>query len=543
MEELKAEDISQSTVLSRTDVCEGQLPHIFFHAPRDDRSEIHFDPTLHDRAVLKELFDQEWEASRIYIWPVLFILAGAFFTDGWIGNSHWPFPLLFFETLFGALSLMVILAVLSWFIWTTSRIGQPNCITFLDTGLELKNLEVKSASRFIYWSQIVRAYISKSENGRIGPLQLELYPESSRQVPQPVLLPLAAFGPKNLEKLLSGLKRHLTPEHVDESILAELRRLHAKAESKIVSYPAATAASEPSYTSLWLSVLQNSRARVKSSVLEAGAKLQEGSYVIVSKLGVGGQGTVYLANAYVPEEPYARVALKEFILPAHAGEEAVRRVALEVEREASLLSRLKHPQIVRMIDSFVEDWRIYLVQEYLEGNSLQNVVARDGHLDITPAIQFGIQMCDVLDYLHTQSPPVVHRDFTPPNLMLCMDGKLRLIDFNVAFQAEFNSGKTIVGKRNYIPPEQFRGQACAASDIYALGGTLYFILTGRDPEPLSQSLPAKARPEIDQVLNQIVAKATALEAQERYATVKELAQDLERLKLAKEARATTFPSC
>jgi eukaryotic-like serine/threonine-protein kinase len=137
-------------------------------------------------------------------------------------------------------------------------------------------------------------------------------------------------------------------------------------------------------------------------------------------------------------------------------------------------------------------------------------------------------MCNALNYLHNLVPPIVHRDFTPHNLMMCTDGRVRLIDFNVAFQPELNTGKTIVGKRNYIPPEQFRGQASIESDIYALGGTLFFLLTGRDPEPLSQSFPINVLPELKEELNQIVARATALAIEERYRSVEELSGDLEK---------------
>jgi Protein kinase domain len=526
MEELeKPNHLSESTESSRTDGLQGPLPNIFFHAPREDRSQIRFEPALHDRAVLKELIEKQWQDSGFWARPLLLILAGAFACDAFLAPRNRPFPLVFFEAFFGALAIMFVLGCLFYLIWTISRMGQPNCINLLDSGLEL---EGRAKTRFIYWSQIERVYVVRTESGRTGPLTFELYSDNNRSR-QDLLLPLDAFGPKNLEKLLSGLRRHLPTEKIDATVIQELENIHPRVESNIFYYPA-NAAIEPTYTSLWLSVLQNSRERVKLSALEPGITLQDGSYVIVSKLGSGGQGTVYLANTSAEDEHQSLVALKEFILPAHAGEEAVRRVALEVEREASLLSRLNHKQIVRMIDSFVEDWRIYLVQEYLEGKSLQNVVAAEGQMDVSAAIGLGLQMCEVLDYLHSQETPIVHRDFTPPNLMLCRDGMLRLIDFNVAFQAEFNSGKTIVGKRNYIPPEQFRGQSCAASDIYALGGTLFYLLSGEDPEPLSQSFPAKARPEISESLNQIVARATALELEERYATVKELAKDLEGLR-------------
>jgi serine/threonine protein kinase len=531
MEEFaKVDHIVESTESGRLAASDYSLPSIFFHAPRGNQSEIQFEPALQDRALIKDLIDQQWRESRNYALPVVLILASVFYFDGWlVGGPFWRFPMFFFTTLFGTIAIMFGLATSCWLVWKACRLTHPNRVYLKDSGFELCgrhgnywNMPLK----FVYWSQIERVLVGSHENGRVGPLKFELYSDG-KPTGQSLCLPLAAFGPKNLEKLLSGLRRHLPPDKIDASVIEEWKSFHPRVESNI-DYYQPDDPMQPSYTSIWLSVLQNSKARVKSSALEPGTKLQDGTYEIVSKLGGGGQGTVYLAKSNGYGQPHSQIALKEFILPVHAGEDAVRRVAFEVEREASLLSGLNHQQIVRMLDSFVEDWRIYLVQEYLEGDSLQNIVEQKGQLSEDEVVGLGLQMCEVLDYLHRQAPPIVHRDFTPHNLMLCLDGNLRLIDFNVAFQAEFNSGKTVVGKRNYIPPEQFRGQSSQASDIYALGSTLFYLLTGLEPEPLSQSFPMKVREEVREELNQIVGRATALELAERYSSARELANDLEK---------------
>src|SRR5262249_34843353 len=129
--------------------------------------------------------------------------------------------------------------------------------------------------------------------------------------------------------------------------------------------------------------------------------------------------------------------------------------------------------------------------------------------------------------LHGLSPPVVHRDFTPDNLILNVDGTLKLIDFNVARQSvESTTSGTVVGKHAYLPPEQFRGMPETQSDIYAMGATLHFLLTGADPEPISVSHPRQICSDVSEELNAVVEKSTALDLQKRYQSVAELKADL-----------------
>lgn len=264
-----------------------------------------------------------------------------------------------------------------------------------------------------------------------------------------------------------------------------------------------------SYTTLWLQCFDSAEpSRARQESLTEGTTLGNDRYVITGSVGSGGQGTAYAARCLETNES---VVLKEFILPAH-GDLATRQKALEhVKREAELLGNLDHPQIVSYIDFFIDDLRAYLVLEHIDGKSLRHIVQERGKLPVSETIDLAVQMCSILEYLHAQTPPVVHRDFTPENLILTQSGMIKLIDFNVALQLDSTTTKTVVGKHSYIPPEQFRGKATPASDVYALGATVYFMLCGKDPQPITSSHPRNEVPQISEELDHLVAAATALE--------------------------------
>ena len=279
-----------------------------------------------------------------------------------------------------------------------------------------------------------------------------------------------------------------------------------------------------SYTELWLQALTAPPKRDRFKPLVHDAFLKNNSYRILGSLGSGGQGFAYLAEDC---SEHKEIVLKEFILPVYV-DVRVRKSALEqFENEARILSRLENPQIVHLKDYFVEDHRAYLVLEHIEGASLQEIVKYNGPLKEKEIVVLALQMCDILSYLHSQVPPVVHRDFTPDNLLLGTDGILKLIDFNVAQSSgSATTTGTVVGKPAYLPPEQFRGMPTSQSDIYAMGATLYFILTGQEPEPISVSHPIEVNSAVSFELNHIVVKATQLEVNNRYSEIHELKQAL-----------------
>ncbi|MBC7996433.1 MAG: serine/threonine protein kinase [Leptolyngbya sp.] len=230
-----------------------------------------------------------------------------------------------------------------------------------------------------------------------------------------------------------------------------------------------------------------------------------------------------------PLELGQEVILKEYVLPVHRGQLTAERTAEKLKAEAEILQKLDHPNIVKLKDAFIEDYRGYLVMDYVRGDSLKQLTDRQGPQDEQQVIVWAIQVLETLSYMHQLSPPVVHRDITPDNLMLQEDGNIKIVDFNVAYQVDSSSTATVVGKHAYIPAEQFRGKPCPQSDIYSLGGTIFYLLTGKEPEPISKSYPARVNENVSAELDKIVSIATNTSLQERYADVQTFADELRKL--------------
>ncbi len=288
-----------------------------------------------------------------------------------------------------------------------------------------------------------------------------------------------------------------------------------------------------SYTELWLKELSGAPKRDKLTPLPEMHKLNHDKYTVLRKAGVGGQGTVYLAQCNEAGRE-AVVVLKEFVLPIYPDLRVRKKAAERFQAEASMLSRLKHDQIAQFLDLFVEDHRAYLVLEHIDGQTLKDLVLSQGPMPEAQVIELASQICNILAYLHNQEPPVIHRDISPDNIMLGPDGKAKLIDFSVA--QELSSGVTgsVVGKPNYISPEQFRGKPTNASDLYSLGATLFFLLTAKEPPPITVLHPAELNDKTSAAktsdsLDAIVARSTQQELEKRYAKAEELLEDLKAL--------------
>lgn len=316
-------------------------------------------------------------------------------------------------------------------------------------------------------------------------------------------------------------------EHaVWESFFEMLREKAMNAEIDPQVYRLLEAPPDNNYTELWLSALSAPPARERMAPLAPKTALKDGLYFVRDQIGSGGQGTAYVAVKLDRSNPAAlqeggkreTVVLKEYVLPVHVMRSARKEALESLQAEAKLLQSIDHPNIVKMLDFFAEDHRGYLVFEHIRGKNLRQVVAERGALPETEVRKLAVQMCDILHYLHAQSPPVVHRDFTPDNLILDESGNLKLIDFNVA-QSESGStsqSSVVVGKPAYMPPEQFRGSPTAQSDIFAMGATLYMVLTGQEPEPLTLLNPRDMNPSISSEMSQIVSRCTEAEAADRY---------------------------
>lgn len=218
------------------------------------------------------------------------------------------------------------------------------------------------------------------------------------------------------------------------------------------------------------------------NILSKGVVLQS-RYEIIKILGLGGMGAVYLAQDLRFSGITRYCALKEMI--SSTPDPQIRRLAVQsFMREANLLVQLNHPGIPQIYDFFTEGVRSYLVMEFVEGEDLENLLEnREGLFKEEVVLDWGIQVCDVLIYLHSRNPAIIFRDLKPANIMLRdrQHNKIALIDFGIAKAFEAGQKGTMIGTEGYSPPEQYEGVADPRGDIYALGATLHHLLTKRDP--------------------------------------------------------------
>ncbi|CAN5557729.1 hypothetical protein BH10CYA1_BH10CYA1_25710 [soil metagenome] len=279
------------------------------------------------------------------------------------------------------------------------------------------------------------------------------------------------------------------------------------------------------YTQLWFDLLTCKTKVKRQSTLNPGETLRDGAYTIEERLSAGGQATAYLAR----NAAGTQIVLKEFILAIASTTGALIESAREFETEVTLLSQLNNPGIVRLEDFFTEDGRVYVVLEYVHGQTLRQKVQKDGPLSEAEVVRLTQAVCDVLEYLHNFDPPIVHRDVTPENILVLPDGTIKLIDFSLAVKNDGRSTTDSCGKQAFTPPEQFREEICPQSDIYGLGATMFFMLTGVPPKPITTSSPKTKAPETSDKLNKIVERATQLDLSQRYESVHWLKLDLSEL--------------
>ncbi len=259
-------------------------------------------------------------------------------------------------------------------------------------------------------------------------------------------------------------------------------------------------------------------------------------YLIVSVAGRGGMSAVY--RGVDTKKGNRNVAIKEMSqghLTEAEREEAIGRF----RQEYQFLSKLQHPNLPLIYDTFNEGDRFYFVMDFIEGKTLLDLLRASGGrpLPIGQVVDYAMQLCDVLSFLHMQTPPVIFRDLKPTNVMIRGDGRLFLIDFGIA--RFFKEGKlqdtVLLGSPGYAPPEQHgTGQTSPRSDIYALGATMHCCLTGRDPfnapdrfifPPIRQYNPL-----VPAGLDQLVQSMLALNERQRPASAQEVRQALLNIK-------------
>lgn len=207
----------------------------------------------------------------------------------------------------------------------------------------------------------------------------------------------------------------------------------------------------------------------------------EGRYIIIKTLGRGGMGAVYLALDERLDNTL--VAVKEMSTNAVKGN---LQVAIDAfKKEAAILNKLKHQALPTIKDFFQSGNRWYLVMEYIKGETLKDIAKKRGPIPEAEVKAWTRQLCDILEYLHSQNPPIIFRDLKPANIMLDPDGSVKLIDFGIArhFRPGGAADTVAYGSLGFASPEQYgQNQTDERSDIYSLGATLRSLLTGLEPE-------------------------------------------------------------
>lgn len=271
---------------------------------------------------------------------------------------------------------------------------------------------------------------------------------------------------------------------------------------------------------------------VPDGTLQPGQVLQS-RYRILGVIGIGGMGAVYQARDLHFPNVTRLCAVKEMINMAQ--DQKLREQTIRnFEREAEILATLNHPAIPQIYDYFSFGDRAYLVLEFIQGRDLEALLnGTDGFMPIEQIREWGIEICEVLAYLHNHQPePIVFRDMKPSNVMIDHHRRVRLIDFGIAKMFQIGQAGTMIGTEGYSPPEQYKGIASPAADIYALGATLHHMLTKRDPRlepPFSfDQKPIKDyNPSVPDAFAAVVMRALSYDPEQRYATADAMRQSLE----------------
>jgi predicted Ser/Thr protein kinase len=408
-----------------------------------------------------------------------------------------------------------------------TALAEDNCIYVSKDGLAfppffLPRLKYR---RNRMWNELLEANLSERVGVKVSEGKLLISFEAGSLLS----LDLSLINGKDLEQLLLavelwGSRCKRSPELID---------FQKRSQDKEAG------AAQSGYTKMWEDELRRRFSTTAFMPLEPEHKLKNGQLRIVRQLAFGGLSAIYLAQ----QDGLDLVVLKEAVVPPGANDAVRKQAELMLDREARTLAKLEHPFIARVMDHFVEDDRHYLILQYINGPDLRQYVRENGPLNEKQTLIWALKIAEILLYLHQQEPPVIHRDLTPDNLVLSKD-EIFLIDFGAANQFVGAATGTVVGKQAYIPPEQLRGKSVLQSDIYALGGTIYYFLTGKDPLALAEASPKELLDgAVSEALDRIVRKCTQYELEDRYQNVAEIIVDLKQLLFSENSSAdmnTTF---
>lgn len=250
-----------------------------------------------------------------------------------------------------------------------------------------------------------------------------------------------------------------------------------------------------------------------------------GKYEILTEIGHGGMSVVYLAMDTHLNKQWA---VKEIRKKGNGRNDEV--IVNSLLAEANMMKRLDHPSLPRIVDIIDNGVTIFVVMDYIEGESLDKILAEYGAQPEELVVGWAKQLCDALSYLHSQKPPIIYRDMKPANVMLKPEGNIKIIDFGIAreYKEQNLADTTVLGTKGYAPPEQYSGQTDARSDIFALGMTMHHLLTGIDPRTGEAYAPVRMwNPEVSEGVEMIIDKCVQPAPENRYQNCQDLLYDLE----------------
>lgn len=267
-------------------------------------------------------------------------------------------------------------------------------------------------------------------------------------------------------------------------------------------------------------------------------------YKITKLIGQGGMGAIYLAD----DTRFSnRVCVIKEMLDHFTDEEQRTIATTNFLREADMLSSMHHEGIPEVYDRFSEGNRHYLVMEYIQGIDLEQKLDQATEpFDEKAVLNWAIQICDILSYLHNQKPPIIYRDMKPANLILTKTGKIYMVDFGIArFFNPIKKG-TMVGTQGYAPPEQYRGLMEPRSDLFALGATMHHLLTGRDPQeepPFSFPKVRQLNNKISHATEKLIEKSLEKDASDRFDSAEHMLKAIMRINISQTDTVKVCPHC
>lgn len=249
--------------------------------------------------------------------------------------------------------------------------------------------------------------------------------------------------------------------------------------------------------------------------------LFDGRYSVLKLLGKGGMGKVYLARNVKLGTLWAVKEIKKET-----------KNKIDFLAETNILKKLNHSTIVKIFDIDEDENNVYIVEEFVEGISVEDELKKIKSIDEAIVVEWAKQICEALSYLHNLKPnPIIYRDMKPSNIMITKDNNVKIIDFGIAreYKSHADSDTTYIGTRGYAAPEQYgTAQTDARTDIYSLGVTLYHMATGLSPNdpPYEIMQIRQVKEELSEGLEYIIGKCTKLNPQERYQSAKQMLEDL-----------------